>query len=472
MRSHIPAQFLSLAPLSNAQVSSILDNLQLPYAKYFNGWRIDASLRDLLLRIGGVPRLLDDFVKLCNEKFKSRSPPWNWKHIDACLEQIDRKPALDSRTLSRLVKAIILRKQVNRRNLVIEGEPSTTYDRLQSQGFIQLIKGDSENTYFIFVPFVRLQRWVNELVAETDHEVSFDVLSDLMMWEVKWSYWMDFERVTAQYFQLLIHMWSEEAKRDPTIPVTWEKFFTMSKPGWRCNIQFIDGSPDVVTCLEKFPMCGSTILEPQHHEHKFDEGSVFINAPFASFGDVFFTCRHGKRGTKCLVAVRCKLLGKTAMTKRILNDELKKNEDAMKNHREAFGDCSNMFTVILVTAPYTDRGNNQGESSKSTAIDGPTTRKRAMEADKPKEVQNYIVLNRTQLRRFIPQPLRDYTLRVISSGRLNINCAQLDDIKKLFGLNESQAKKFAGKRKSTGGFVSTAELPFKLRPDQSALIEF
>ena len=79
------------------------------------------------------------------------------------------------------------------------------------------------------------------------------------------------------------------------------------------------------------------------------------------------------------------------------------------------------------------------------------TRKRAMEIDKPKEVQNYIVLDRIQLQKFFPQPLRDYTFRAISSGRLNINCAPLDDVKKLFGLDENQAIKFAEKRKSTGG---------------------
>jgi len=94
------------------------------------------------------------------------------------------------------------------------------------------------------------------------------------------------------------------------------------------------------------------------------------------------------------------------------------------------------------------------------------TRKRVMEIDKPKEVQNYIVLDRIQLQKFFPQPLRDYTFRAISSGRLNINCAPLGDVKKLFGLDENQAIKFAEKRKSTGGFVRMAELLFKVRPDQ------
>jgi len=90
--------------------------------------------------------------------------------------------------------------------------------------------------------------------------------------------------------------------------------------------------------LQKFPKCGSTIREPQNHDgYEFDDGSLFINAPSASFADVFFTSRHGKRNTKCLVAIQCKLLEMTAMTKKILNDEVKKNEDARKDHREALG---------------------------------------------------------------------------------------------------------------------------------------
>ena len=480
-RSSIPAKFLSLAPLNNAQVSSILDTLQPPYAEYFNGWRTNTHLRDLLLQIGGVPRLLDDFVRMCDEKFKGRSPPWDWKQMDASLDQNDRSAALGPHTLSRLVKDIVLQKQVSRMGYVIEdsSEPRTTYDRLQSQGFIQLLQGDSEGSCVIFVPFVRFREWVITLKTLRKYEVSFEVLSDFMALKVEWGYWMDFEKVTAQYFQLLIYMWSEEAKRDPENQVTWTKFFNMNIPGWRDDIQFIDGSPDVVTCHEKFPRCGSITREPQNHdEYKFDDGSVFINAASASFADVFFTCRHGKQRTKCLVAIQCKLLEKTAMSKRILNKLLKKtamskrilNEEVGKNGDA--GDCSDMLTVILVTAPYTDHGNNQGESSKSTAVDRPMTRKRAMEADKPKEVQNYIVLDRIHLQRFFPQPLRDYTFRSISSGRLNINCAPLDAVKKLFGLSERQAKAFAEKRKSTGGFASTAELPFKVGPDQSALIEF
>jgi hypothetical protein len=459
-RSSIPAKFLSLAPLNNAQVSSILDTLQPPYAKYFNGWRTNTHLRDLLLQIGGVPRLLDDFVRMCDKEFKDRSPPWDWKQMDASLKQNDRITALRPEILSRLVKDIVLRKQVSRMGHVIKedsGEPRTTYDRLQSQGFIQLLQGDSEGSCVIFVPFVRFRGWVTTLKTLADQGVSFKILNDFMALKVEWGYWIDFEKVTAQYFQLLIYMWSEEAEREPQNPVTWETFFTMDIPGWHNNVQFIDGSPDVVTCYE-------------NDKYKFDDGSVFINAASASFADVFFTCRHGKQRTKCLVAIQCKLLEKTAMSKRILNEEVGKNGDAMKDYREAFGDCSDMLTVILVTAPYTDH--DQGESSKSTAVDRPMTRKRAMEADKPKEVHTYIVLDRIHLQRFFPQPLRDYTFRSISSGRLNINCAPLDDVKKLFGLNERQAKAFAEKRKSTGGFASTAELPFKVGPDQSALIEF
>jgi hypothetical protein len=454
-RSSIPSKFLSLALLSSAQVSNILDKLQPPYAKYFNGWRTNTHLRDLLLRIGGVPRLLDNFVGKCDKKFKDRLS-WNWNQMDAILEEIDPNPGLETPFINRLVKDIILRMQVNRRDPVIKDEPSKTYDRLQSQGFIQLLAGDSKFSCFVFVPFVRFRQWVTALVTMTDHEFSFEVLSDLITWKIEWGYWMDFEKVTAQYFQLLIYMWSEEAKRDPENRVTWTKFFNMNIPGWRDDIQFINRSPDVITCFD------STIREPQNHnEYDFDDGSVFVNAPSAPFADVFFTCRHGKRRTKCLVAIQCKLLNKTAMTKRILNEEVNKN-----------GDCSDMLTVILVTAPYTDHGNNQGEGSKSTAVDGPMTRKRTMEADKPKEAQNYIILDRIQLQRFFPMPLRDYTFRVMSSGRLNINCAPLDDVTKLFELTEDQTKKFAEKRKSTGGFTRTDELPFKVKPNQSALIEF
>ncbi|RFU32826.1 hypothetical protein B7463_g3515, partial [Scytalidium lignicola] len=78
----------------------------------------------------------------------------------------------------------------------------------------------------------------------------------------------------------------------------------------------------------------------------------------------------------------------------------------MIKYPNAFEDCSDMLTVILVTASYTDH-DNKGERSELTVADGPKTRKRAREDDKPKEVQNHIVLDRIQLQRFFPQPLRD-----------------------------------------------------------------
>ena len=93
-RSGLPSRFLSLAPLSKDQVSNILDTLQPPHAKYFKDWRISTHLRALLLQIGGVPRLLDDFVKNSEKKFRNYEPPWDWKDMDASLEELDRAPEL------------------------------------------------------------------------------------------------------------------------------------------------------------------------------------------------------------------------------------------------------------------------------------------------------------------------------------------------------------------------------------------
>ena len=481
-RSSIPSRFLSLAPLSSAQVSNILDTLQPRYAKYFNGWRTNTHLRDLLLQIGGVPRLLDDFVDACDKEFNGGLPPWDWEQMDASLLKIDRKTAvaLDTDTLTQLVKDIIQRKQVNRMDLVLEEaskESRRTYDRLQSRGFIQLLKGDSEDDFFIFVPFMRFRRWVNLLVVSAKRKAPFRVLQNLMTRKVQWGFWKDFESITAQYFQLLISMWSEEAKQEPPKLATWEEFFTTSIPGW-CNdnyIQFIDGSPNLVTCHKRFPTYGSTIQEPHDHDkYKFDNGSVFINGDGAPFADVFFTCRHGKEGTegtKCLVGIQCKLLGKTKMTRKILNEELDKNADAMKKYKNALGDCSEMLTVVLVTAPFTDRGSNQGESNQGES-NVRMARKRAKESNEPKDDKKHIVFDRRLLQRFFPQPLRDYTFRAISSGRVNINCSPFDDIKKVFGLTEKQVKEFVKERKSSGGFTKTADLPFDVTIDQLPLIEF
>ena len=187
------------------------------------------------------------------------------------------------------------------------------------------------------------------------------------------------------------------------------------------------------------------------------------------------------------------------MDRTAVNVEVKKNEDAMKSYQGAFGDCSSMYTVILVSTPYynceeaeddddddddededddddedddeDDNNNNQKESSESMEVDEPTPPHRSIEIYRPDEFKTYIVLGHEQLQKFFPQPLRDYTFRVMSSGRLNINCAPLGDVKKLLKLTKSQAKKFA-KERIRGGFKSKDDLPFEVNPDQLELLEF
>jgi len=131
----------------------------------------------------------------------------------------------------------------------------------------------------------------------------------------------------------------------------------------------------------------------------------------------------------------------------------------MENNPETFGDCSTMYTVILVNAPYSQ------EIRESMELDDD------MQNNESNEFQNYIVLDREKFQNFFPQPLRDYTLRGICGG-LNINCAPLDDVTRLQGLDEIQVEEFAEKRLNADGFVSKDDLPFEFEHDQLALIEF
>src|SRR6202034_256586 len=122
--------------------------------------------RDLLLRIGGVPGLLDQFVIRCERKFRNQSPPWGWGQMDALLEQIDPSPGLSPNYLDRLVRDVILRREVSHRRCVIDNGTGMTYDRLQSLGHIQLLTGHSRKTAFIFVPLLRFRQWVTSLTAD------------------------------------------------------------------------------------------------------------------------------------------------------------------------------------------------------------------------------------------------------------------------------------------------------------------
>jgi len=487
--SNIPGSFLSLAPFTSTQISNILDQLQHPYKRYFRGWRANPELRDLLLRIGGVPRLLEQFVIRCEKKFRHQLPPWDWEKMDALLEQIDPTPGLSWAYVNQLVRDIVLRREVGRRDPVINYGTRMTYDLLQSLGHIQLLRGNSKRAFLIYVPLLRFRQWLAQLIDRTATR-EFRILEKLMNRKIEWGRWTDFEQVVAEYFQLLIHLWSQEAREDPPSPATWRKFFSTSIPEWPNDIKFINESPAVITSLAQFPLCGSIIREPRNHkEYNFDDGSVFLNGAGAPFADVFFTCRHGEDEAKCLVAIQCKLFQKTKMNKKTVNAEVKKNWDAMESYRGAFSDCSSMYTVILVSTPYSnceeedevmmeeggregedeEDDNNQKESRESMEVDEPIPPHMSTGPDRCK---TYIILGQEELQKFFPQPLRDYTFRVMVSGRLNINCAPLKDVRKLLKLTEGQVNKFAEERELKGGFKSKDDLPFDVNPDQLELLEF
>ena len=58
------------------------------------------------------------------------------------------------------------------------------------------------------------------------------------------------------------------------------------------------------------------------------------------------------------------------MDKEAVNVEVKKNEDAMKSYQGAFGDCSSMYTVILVSTPYSDeRGGGEEDVMEEEDLD-------------------------------------------------------------------------------------------------------
>jgi hypothetical protein len=175
---------------------------------------------------------------------------------------------------------------------------------------------------------------------------------------------------------------------------------------------------------------------------------------------VFFACRHRKNKDKCLVGIQCKLFGRTRITTKIVEEEVDKIERALGDYPVVFEDCSTIYPVIIVTASYLEEEISQPEEFSQP-----------MEVDEPNKVQNYIVLDREQLQKFFPRPLRDYTFRTIC-GRLNINCADANDIQPLFNLDEKQTQEFCATREQIGGFKTVDDLLFEVTDDQLALIEF
>src|SRR5580698_6980703 len=103
--------------------------------------------------------------------------------MDSLLEQIDPASGLSPDYLNRLVKDVVLRREVVGRFCV--NKNGMTYDRLQSLGHIQLLRGHRRSTAFIFVPLLRFRQWVTQLILEAGSR-PFRVLADLMRRKIEW----------------------------------------------------------------------------------------------------------------------------------------------------------------------------------------------------------------------------------------------------------------------------------------------
>ncbi|KAH8804512.1 hypothetical protein F5884DRAFT_859145 [Xylogone sp. PMI_703] len=456
----VSATFFGLHHFSDIQVNNILDTLKPPYDKLFLGWRGNPHLRDLLRCINGVPRVLENFVRTCDHKFNDSMPPWDRKQMDSSIGQTDHMLVLGSDTLRQLVKDIIMRREVRRRNNVV-GEmsidPTRTYDDLRSRGIIELLPGSYMDSCCVYAPFARFRDWVTMLVA-TRREASFGLLDDIISQKYDWKYRTDFGK-------------SEEVKRGFHLQLCFGRLFSTMTTGPFDYVQLKRKLPDIMECLEEFPGHGLVIEQPpNHNKHRLDNGCIYVNPAGSSFADVFFTCRRGNRRRKCIVAIKCISPENGTFTTKDLNEELRKTKDAMNQHREAFEGCNEVFIVVLVTTLYSRSDDNWGDGCESTVHRQIKSLKWAKKSYGIELNQDHIVLDCEGLEHFFPQPLREHAFRSIF--RVNVDCAPLDEIRRIFGLDDNQVKEFEDKRKEIGGFVKIDDLPFDVWPGEARWMEF
>ena len=273
---------IQLRPLSFDQQSTILDaNKSLGNI----AWRCNGKAKWILSLLGGHPRLLEVFIDKLSQSLGGHDDLSEviWTDVESeckrCFLAVGT--ILNVSLAKRLIDVILLREKVQANSPLLPNSRET-YEYLQQNSAIVLEPISSDPRYFNpTIPFLHFRDFVH-LANSGDEDIYRHLYSLVHMASDSFA---SFEKFVATHTAVMNGLFAQRH----TNVVRLSQLYAGGYGGaGKIAIKFMTKNPRTITCSQQFPSTSSSIKDQEGKGQDFADGNIYINAPSASFGDVFW----------------------------------------------------------------------------------------------------------------------------------------------------------------------------------------
>ena len=302
-RSGFRLRTIYLQSLTIDQQYSILD-----YNPSLAGWRCSGETRYLLSLLGGLPRLLEIFIKEINDESpynvdnKSGKIDWKgfaWRSLGHKVSQSTsaqsfKMGAISIEAAQTLIDNIMLRNSVKSADFLVDGD-SITYESLKQQSMIILQPLSDESGFIPTMPLIAFRSFIQS--ARGSGSCSFQRLHKLMNSDFLTANnnWPGFEQFCIDHTALMNEFFANDQKQGQSgLPLSRRYTSGYGNTGDIKIQTFLSKHPKVFKCTKRFPSTTSSIVDEGGYSRDFEDGNCYLNAPGAPFADGFYVCMAGQ----------------------------------------------------------------------------------------------------------------------------------------------------------------------------------
>ena len=281
---------IDLPLLSHAHQYAILDSIP-----QLAGWRCCPQVKELLLQLGGLPRLLEVFVRAITDRLNVTASfdDVSWKDVEMTTKGNEVAKSFGKGSspelAQHLVDCIMLRKQVMPRWKVIPGS-SETYEHLhQNSNIILQQSPDNWLDFCVTVPLLAFRNLVDTALRGPGDTDRFQKLCELL--DMDASGWKTFEKFAITHTAIMNEFFKHDLAKDSfqLLPLS-QRYAPGYGGAGKASIKLLATNVKVINCHQQFPKNSSIRPTKDGRRSDFANGNCYLNAAGASFADGFYVC--------------------------------------------------------------------------------------------------------------------------------------------------------------------------------------
>ncbi len=279
---------INLPLLSHTHQYAILDSIP-----QLAGWRCCTKAKELLSQLGGLPQLLEIFIRAIIDRLKMAVSldHVSWKDVEMTTKGNEVAKSFGKGSspelAQHLVNCIMLRKEAWPHLPVIPGS-SKTYENLHQNSVIILHPSPGYITGFcVTIPFLAFRNLVDTASRGPGDTNRFQKLCELL--DMDASGWETFENFAITHTAIMSEFFKHEhAKSFPLLRLS-----RRYAPGYGGAGQVgikLATNVNVIDCYQQSLNKSSIRPTKDGRPSDFTNSSCYVNAPGASLADAFYVC--------------------------------------------------------------------------------------------------------------------------------------------------------------------------------------